>query len=667
MATPDMFTVLVDAAGLLVTAAGNSVGPVLGATGALGFTGIMNLIGVTGSGTGRVRPGPTGIVPTGRGATGSIGSGSSGATGSSGSGSGSTTRSRVNPTGLGSTPGMFTRIKSRVLTAVSTPSAGRPVTLPYDKRFKSGALVPVAPKDGSIAAIFMLWQDKILIQKRAADPATISCPSGFLENGESFEEAAVRELEEEAQFSPAPDSEDLTLFHRTQTVVGGTGPLRDMAFYYCLVKDPAISTPGPVAPGEVDTVYNFADVPGAVVYDDNSGHAWITPTDLETYIFGTTGPALSDIQTSNPIFAEAVAKFMEVEDDAFGRPIPDIDLKAAIPAWATDYFEASDVPTECDKTTFIGPDCLAKAVLREVMVAEQFKKSGRLRKNPTPSLKQYVELAEEFATLKAMVTRSQEQEVRFAYLEQHLSSHYPDRLVHIHSVVDNAIHTFTVPNPYKALAYREDRRAPVNFADPSSYSGSKHNLNKDMYRKNIKLLNALAPPQMLADSTMSTALLESLWFCGSNPSLSDDPRCNPLKVLGELHEWQANKAQTAAGRKAEDTQKESSSWSVVRDVMVALENAVKGAEVYPFLDMFRGRVAKVKVPTGSLGATGPTAPTGTGPVGVTGPTSPTGTGSAAPKPGRVLTLALGGPIIPFSLGGGGSFAPLIPLTLGGGS
>ncbi|MBF0288909.1 MAG: NUDIX hydrolase [SAR324 cluster bacterium] len=101
-----------------------------------------------------------------------------------------------------------------------------------------------------IVGCIIHWEDNILLCKRAIEPryGLWTTPAGFLENGESLEEGAVRETWEEARaeveisrifaisslphinqiyvhflaklkhlnFSPGPESEDVQLFHKDE-------------------------------------------------------------------------------------------------------------------------------------------------------------------------------------------------------------------------------------------------------------------------------------------------------------------------------------------------------------------------------------------------------------------------------------------------------------------
>jgi ADP-ribose pyrophosphatase YjhB (NUDIX family) len=640
------------------TITGTGMPPVVTGAGGGGGTGMPPV--VTGAGGG----GGTGMPPV---ATGTV-------TGNH--------RITVNPTVLGgvTTPTWlqaigrrFKRIGRGIVSAVKPPTLPISMTSPMPQ--PAGLQTPT-PNDGSVAAVFVLWQDKILIQKRLADPDTVSCPSGILENGETFEAAAIRELTEEAQITPVPNEADLTLFYRTQ-IAGPADNLVDFAFYYVLMdKATPVDVTGPQTSGEVDTDYTFTDVPNADVTAPESGHAWVSPHDLFTYVEDVMGGA----HGPNPKFAEAVSKFLEIEDEAFGRGVDDINLSANIPDWVPpEYFTRADVPQACDNKKIIGPDCLAQAVLRDIMVAEQFKKSLRLRKRMDSALKTYNEKAQELAALKLLPTPTDDQKERKLELIRELDSGFPDKIVHIRTQDDGQIHEFKVVNPYRALAYREDRRNPINFANPAGYGGSEHDPDRVMYGANLLLLNEVAPPEMIADSAMATALLESLWFCGANPTLSNDPRCYPAKILGELREWQANKEQSRAHEEAEKVLNSDSSWGVTKQIFAAMKLALQDDGEFAYIDLPTGlkrakkSVASATGPTSTAVASTPVSTTPMDASPILGPTASTvSVASGDSSPGAATTVApiapvlppvmTGGRIVPLRLGGIG-FGPIIPITL----
>jgi len=101
-------------------------------------------------------------------------------------------------------------------------------------------------------------------------------------------------------------------------------------------------------------------------------------------------------------------------------------------------------------------------------------------------------------------------------------------------------HWRAVPNPYRAHRYRN---AVTNWTvdDPTITDP----VERKMYGQNIQVLKELVPREILADKDMAVAILESLWFCGQKQSLGSDVPCYPVKVLGEIREFQNSQIQMA--------------------------------------------------------------------------------------------------------------------------
>jgi hypothetical protein len=104
-----------------------------------------------------------------------------------------------------------------------------------------------------------------------------------------------------------------------------------------------------------------------------------------------------------------------------------------------------------------------------------------------------------------------------------------------------------------------------------------------MKKQNFQLLQELVPKQIIADKAMAVAILESLWYCGQNPMVSDDPRCFPLRRLGELKEYQADKIQRSQAVEAKAII-EHSEWPALKLMLIYLKQAVAGAKPYSFND-----------------------------------------------------------------------------------
>lgn len=96
-----------------------------------------------------------------------------------------------------------------------------------------------------------------------------------------------------------------------------------------------------------------------------------------------------------------------------------------------------------------------------------------------------------------------------------LHKKYPEHRI----LIDGTV--YPIANPYLARGARA-------LADASN----------NIVRQNSAILEKLARPQTGTLTRYDLALLESLWFCSSQDSLSNDRRCLPLRLLGELHEQQ---------------------------------------------------------------------------------------------------------------------------------
>jgi ADP-ribose pyrophosphatase YjhB (NUDIX family) len=593
--------------------------------------------------------------------------------GITGPGSGSGVTGGVTGGATGTPPGFVRRQLSRIQRIISkTPIGGVTKVRLGTNPFKAAGLRAPKPQEGAVAGIFVTWRDKLLIQKRQAAPATISVPSGFLEKGETFEEAAVRELNEEAQLTPLVDPNTLTLFHTTK-FADAAGSMIDAAFYYVHLPDtPGITVAGPTAAstGEVEIGFNF-DTAGinAAMAPAGPGHVWVDPTEFDNYIAGLN-------ISENPLFIKAYDKFMNVLDDAMGRKLGDINLQGDMPPWVPPgYFDRDeDIPAGCTGR-MIGPDCVGKAVLHDIMVADQYAKHLRLRKRPDSTLETYTKLAQELDSLKDLETPTTEEAARRDKLTLMLDRQFKDEEILIRDPETAMVKPYMVPNPYRALAYREDRRNPVDYTNPDFKPDPKKDPDASMFKRNAEILRQLAPEEMIADSVMATALLESLWFCGANPTLSDDPRCYPAKILGELREWEANKRQDRSNEAAVLALKDTS-WDVIKQVLRGLQNARAGLKPFPYMDVLVSPTPKPKA--GPIGVT-PPGITGSGVIpGVTGSGAPisgappgvTGRGGGGPPPSNpmpptinmatfIVPITLGGPIKPIVPG-----PILIPRTLG---
>jgi hypothetical protein len=88
----------------------------------------------------------------------------------------------------------------------------------------------------------------------------------------------------------------------------------------------------------------------------------------------------------------------------------------------------------------------------------------------------------------------------------------------------------------------------------------------------------LIPSEILADKAMTIAVLESLWFCGQNQTVGDDPRCFSARLLGEFRQHSAGRLQTAVKIEAEDILK-NYEWPALKLMLMSIKNATSGAGI----------------------------------------------------------------------------------------
>lgn len=222
---------------------------------------------------------------------------------------------------------------------------------------------------------------------------------------------------------------------------------------------------------------------------------------------------------------------------AAAKPPPKPDV---MPGWATSYLGSDAIPESCNGTEFITPECVGKAVLHSSAVAQTIA-DAREPLNATGLSKYEADPRTGPATAEGALNG--EKLTRWIQL----SDRYPDRTVKVHNPETNAIDEYTVSNPYRARRYRHQLvDVPASFGNPAGEAPAalaQHPEDEEMWRQNALLLNQIAPPEMIADSRMAVALLESLWFCGSSADLASDPRCFPARALGELREYKTMQTQ----------------------------------------------------------------------------------------------------------------------------
>ena len=535
------------------------------------------------------------------------------------------------------------------------------------------AILPTASTKGDVVSTYIVWNDHVLIHQRGpmiVFARTISVPGGFVNTGETYTAAALRELKEEAQLV-ALDVSGLTAFRTLKVPVAG-GDKNVIAFVARVTAKPVVGGP---EVGHVDEVLNPLDATVLTLSDVDAGHPayrWVHRETLAKWL-----AAEGNARYKNDLFATtlvALNKWLPPATVA-AAPVPppakevaaSLTVEGQIPAWVPpDFFGAADLDAskaeKCRKTSFPTGDCLAAEVRRDIDTADTYKSKYRLTKRSDRMLQRYRDLKKEEEVLQGSSDQSQKTKNKLEKVQRQLEADFYDEevrvRVHDPKTQTTEVKKFSVPNPYRALAYRDqDPNFRPNFADPAGTGKSVYDPDGKMFAANAAVLKAIAPMEMIADHDMAVALLESLWYCGRNPTVSNDPRCFPLRLMGELREWDANKRQmrdAAAAKVILDRQE----WTNMKSWLTALLALTKGNTVYPWIPP-PGEPKKVVAPVAAVAAVAAPAAVVPAPVALTKP------GVAAPAAGgatrRELPALLGVPIVPLARGAG--LVPLIPRPL----
>jgi hypothetical protein len=88
----------------------------------------------------------------------------------------------------------------------------------------------------------------------------------------------------------------------------------------------------------------------------------------------------------------------------------------------------------------------------------------------------------------------------------------------------------TILNPYKAAQYRGDPTITTWNSGSSFNSG-------EMFAADNAVVQKLVPNELLSDRRAVSAILESLWFCGTKQEIGSNPYCFPERYLGMLRKY----------------------------------------------------------------------------------------------------------------------------------
>jgi len=256
----------------------------------------------------------------------------------------------------------------------------------------------------------------------------------------------------------------------------------------------------------------------------------------------------------------------------FGKKlrINDKNKDKQLPEWSQKLFKKNEVTDACRLSTLEKADCVPQVVENDIYIGDKFSRKERLalkeddqykkvrdmkaRKKELLDISNGRDLNDE--EIGEMNNRSdisideknrlvangisprdlnKEEQQELKAIDKVLAG-FPIRSVTIRNA-SGALIDRIVENPYIASEYRED--TGTNFSNPVRPM-------KEQMQHNVNLLNDLVPQEMIVDKPMAISILESLWFCGQNPTISNDPRCFPARLLGELREYQRYRAKVAA-------------------------------------------------------------------------------------------------------------------------
>ena len=316
------------------------------------------------------------------------------------------------------------------------------------------------------------------------------------------------------------------------------------AYYTVVLKKPTIGKEGP--PTQMNP---FTDISGEVA---GLNHWWADLSQAGTWLDNLTNRKLANT-------IRALLKLLQ------------LPIAYPVPKWADKYLKSGEI---CDEF---------KDIIRATI---EYSNLSRAINNPY--MKYYADLVKEKEALKGR--GDDNSTTRLQHIQEELDSTYDDHMIAVRGGTDR-LRLLKVPNPYVASAYRED--ATTTFASPGEES--KFDKGGIMKKRNTQIIEALIPKnnkELLADKKMVISILESLWYCGMNKQLEGDPRCFPMRFLGELRVNQAARGQLAAMKGADNK------WEMplLRKIMRALYRGIPGGKEYFFNEDFYPVFADMTAP-----------------------------------------------------------------------
>lgn len=381
--------------------------------------------------------------------------------------------------------------------------------------------------------VYVTWGNKLLVLKSGAKAVV---PGGDVTGADVTPQAAA--LRMISHITPTPTIEALKEFNREKDD-GATA-----IFYYVVLSDKPTVGPHPTGVAEA---FDFATV-GLEGEDAGNGHWWAPINAFRMWLNTEQGTTFNPHSMSTNLRLLAKALGIKREPLAYkSRPLP---------TWAAELAsELASLPNACKTSEFVTGDCTAKTLKERVQLGIQEAQEGRLSKRLTdPELREYQR------RLQALTAETDP--VKKETLQKQFDKFYPAMPITIRDPVTNEDHVYILPNPYKAM---ESREAATTFADPA---GS----------QNVQIATRLIPSEILADKAMTIAVLESLWFCGQNQTVGDDPRCFSARLLGEFRQHSAGRLQSAVKIEADDILK-NYEWPALKLMLMSIKNATSGAGI----------------------------------------------------------------------------------------
>ena len=329
-------------------------------------------------------------------------------------------------------------------------------------------------------------------------------------------------------------------------------------------------------PTDVDPTFNETSIPtlNAQNATGNGPFIWISIQTLRPWIIL---PANKRFMTR--MLVSNLAKLAK----KLGLTADNENALTMLPSWATGLFDLKDIKDACRGHMIITRDCTPQQILDDILIADEYAQHYRLKDDSEDGNRKYHD------TLIAQLVAATS-DADLAMIHQKLENWFPEKELHITQDIPGPAVTYRppiatwkrpIPNPYRARAYRNrvttwgDHTVPGSDAE-AVYASLTDPEEKRMYEQNSTILQHLVQPQIWSDDAtkdqaMTIAVLESLWYCGQNPTMSNDSRCFPAQVVAELREYQNQKVQGAQQLRAKQALQ---SWPFLKRMLKVIRAAL---------------------------------------------------------------------------------------------